>query len=97
MNEQARKYKSECDRVLLSRLEGGGMVYISEDYFTQEEVYNKLNELRNKTYLDSKDEDAFDLDAALVRGAKFIEVLRKRPPLEISDELSKLDQSMGLY
>lgn len=54
-------------------------------------------EARNKAYLDSKDEDDFDLNAALVRGAKFIEVLRKRPPLEISDELSKLDQSMGLY
>ena len=36
--------------------------------------------------------DDFDLDAALKRGAAFIEVLRKRPPLEILDNS---DAEMG--
>ncbi|MGI1988605.1 hypothetical protein [Shewanella glacialipiscicola] len=36
--------------------------------------------------------DDFDLDAALKRGAAFIEVLRKRPPLELYDDS---DAEMG--
>lgn len=37
-------------------------------------------------------EDDFDLEEALKRGAAFIEVLKKRPPLELQDYA---DEEMG--